>query len=244
MLGVLLLRGAQTPGELKQRTERWHSFRSLDDVEETLQRFAEKGYVRQLERRPGQKESRWINLVVEPGEAPVGERACGRGAGVGSECAGRDRGRRTPRTSGRDRTVAGRPQPGNRRGHPQRRHDRRARDRAEGRAGPARPTRVGRPWLRRAGRARARLSRPPRERSRRVCADHHARGRQADRAVAQRDRGGAGTDRLEPRPRRLCHRTPHRDRSRGGCRRGTGHPRARRSRRARRARGTIRTSSG
>ena len=38
VLGVLLLRGAQTPGELKQRTERWHSFRSLDDVEETLRR--------------------------------------------------------------------------------------------------------------------------------------------------------------------------------------------------------------
>ena len=69
VLGVLLLRGAQTPGELKQRTERWHAFRSLDDVEETLQRFAEKGYVRQLERRPGQKESRWVNLVVEPDEA-------------------------------------------------------------------------------------------------------------------------------------------------------------------------------
>ncbi len=71
VLGVLLLRGAQTPGELKQRTERWHSFRSLDDVEETLQRFAEKGYVRQLERRPGQKESRWVNLVVEAADAPV-----------------------------------------------------------------------------------------------------------------------------------------------------------------------------
>jgi uncharacterized protein YceH (UPF0502 family) len=69
VLGVLLLRGAQTPGELKQRTERWHSFRSLDDLEQTLQRFAEKGYVRQLERRPGQKESRWVNLVVEPDEA-------------------------------------------------------------------------------------------------------------------------------------------------------------------------------
>jgi uncharacterized protein YceH (UPF0502 family) len=31
---VLLLRGAQTPGELKQRSERWHSFRSLADVED------------------------------------------------------------------------------------------------------------------------------------------------------------------------------------------------------------------
>jgi len=64
MLGVLLLRGAQTPGELKQRSERWHAFRSLDDVEETLQRLTERGYVRQLHRRPGQKESRWITLVV------------------------------------------------------------------------------------------------------------------------------------------------------------------------------------
>jgi acyl-CoA reductase-like NAD-dependent aldehyde dehydrogenase/uncharacterized protein YceH (UPF0502 family) len=70
MLGVLLLRGAQTPGELKQRSERWHAFRSLDDVEETLQRLTERGYVRQLERRPGQKESRWITLVV-PIDAPV-----------------------------------------------------------------------------------------------------------------------------------------------------------------------------
>jgi acyl-CoA reductase-like NAD-dependent aldehyde dehydrogenase/uncharacterized protein YceH (UPF0502 family) len=65
VLGVLLLRGAQTPGELKQRTERWHAFRSLDDLEETLQRLADRDFVRQLERRPGQKESRWITLVVE-----------------------------------------------------------------------------------------------------------------------------------------------------------------------------------
>lgn len=64
LLGVLLLRGAQTPGELKQRAERWHTFRSLDDIEETLQRLAERDYVRQLERRPGQKEQRWITLVV------------------------------------------------------------------------------------------------------------------------------------------------------------------------------------
>ena len=68
VLGVLLLRGAQTPGELKQRTERWHAFRSLDDVEETLQRLADRGHVRQLERRPGQKESRWLTLVVATDE--------------------------------------------------------------------------------------------------------------------------------------------------------------------------------
>ncbi|MDQ1457559.1 MAG: hypothetical protein QOH28_3179 [Actinomycetota bacterium] len=71
VLGVLLLRGAQTPGELKQRSERWHSFRSLDDVEETLQRLADRGYVRQLERRPGQKESRWVTLVVSADESAV-----------------------------------------------------------------------------------------------------------------------------------------------------------------------------
>jgi acyl-CoA reductase-like NAD-dependent aldehyde dehydrogenase len=79
VLGVLLLRGAQTPGELKQRTERWHSFRSLDDVEETLQRLAAHDFVQQLERRPGQKEARWITLLAPaddvasapPASAPV-----------------------------------------------------------------------------------------------------------------------------------------------------------------------------
>ncbi len=64
LLGVLLLRGAQTPGELKQRSERWHTFRSLDDIEETLQRLTEREFVRQLERRPGQKEARWMTLIV------------------------------------------------------------------------------------------------------------------------------------------------------------------------------------
>jgi len=64
MLGILLLRGAQTPGELKQRSERWHAFRSLDDVEAALQQLAERGFVRRLERRPGQKEARWLTLVV------------------------------------------------------------------------------------------------------------------------------------------------------------------------------------
>jgi acyl-CoA reductase-like NAD-dependent aldehyde dehydrogenase len=61
---VLLLRGAQTPGELKQRTERWHSFRSLDDVEDTLARLAGNGFTQRLERRPGQKEARWMQLLA------------------------------------------------------------------------------------------------------------------------------------------------------------------------------------
>jgi acyl-CoA reductase-like NAD-dependent aldehyde dehydrogenase/uncharacterized protein YceH (UPF0502 family) len=67
VLGVLLLRGAQTPGELKQRTDRWHSFRSLDDVEATLQQLRERELVRHLERRPGQKEARWQQLLADEG---------------------------------------------------------------------------------------------------------------------------------------------------------------------------------
>ncbi len=63
LLGVLLLRGAQTPGELKQRGERWHSFRTLADVEEALARLAARGWVQQLPRRPGQKEARWRQLL-------------------------------------------------------------------------------------------------------------------------------------------------------------------------------------
>jgi acyl-CoA reductase-like NAD-dependent aldehyde dehydrogenase/uncharacterized protein YceH (UPF0502 family) len=64
LVGVLMLRGVQTPGELKQRTERWHGFRSLDDVEEALRRLAAGGFVEQLPRRPGQKESRWTQLLA------------------------------------------------------------------------------------------------------------------------------------------------------------------------------------
>jgi len=63
LLGVLLLRWAQTPGELKQRAERWHSFRSLADVEDALSRLVAAELVQQLARRPGQKEARWMQLL-------------------------------------------------------------------------------------------------------------------------------------------------------------------------------------
>jgi acyl-CoA reductase-like NAD-dependent aldehyde dehydrogenase/uncharacterized protein YceH (UPF0502 family) len=71
VLGVLLLRGPQTPGELKQRTDRWHSFRSLDDLEATLEQLRERELVRQLARRPGQKEARWQQLLAAEVEAAV-----------------------------------------------------------------------------------------------------------------------------------------------------------------------------
>src|SRR3954447_13192016 len=55
VLAVLLLRGAQTPGELKARTERMAPLVSLERVDQVLHTLTERGYVRSLGRRPGQK---------------------------------------------------------------------------------------------------------------------------------------------------------------------------------------------
>jgi uncharacterized protein YceH (UPF0502 family) len=63
VLAVLMLRGPQTPGELKQRTERMHRFGSPADVVQTLERLAGRELARRLERRPGQKEERWEQLL-------------------------------------------------------------------------------------------------------------------------------------------------------------------------------------
>jgi len=68
LLAVLMLRGAQTPGELKQRTERLHPFASLADVEETLERLVGRELVGRLPRRPGQKEVRYAQLLGGPVE--------------------------------------------------------------------------------------------------------------------------------------------------------------------------------
>jgi uncharacterized protein YceH (UPF0502 family) len=76
LLAVLMLRGAQTPGELKQRAERLHRFESVPAVIETLDLLAERELVRRLERRPGQKEDRYEQLLgggadsAEPTAAP------------------------------------------------------------------------------------------------------------------------------------------------------------------------------
>jgi uncharacterized protein YceH (UPF0502 family) len=60
---VMLLRGPQTPGELKGRTERMHPFASLAEVEETISRLIERGYAERVARRPGQKEDRFGQLL-------------------------------------------------------------------------------------------------------------------------------------------------------------------------------------
>lgn len=68
LLGVLMLRGTQTPGELKQRSERLHGFADLAAVQEALDGLVERGYVARHERRPGQKELRYEQLLGGFGE--------------------------------------------------------------------------------------------------------------------------------------------------------------------------------
>jgi uncharacterized protein YceH (UPF0502 family) len=73
LMCVLMLRGAQTPGELKQRTERMHAFTGLDAVHDTLARLIERELAVRLERRPGQKEERYAQLLEGNVEGEVGE---------------------------------------------------------------------------------------------------------------------------------------------------------------------------
>ena len=63
LLCVLLLRGPQTPGELKARAERLHPFSGLDEVEATIEALMARDLAVRLERRPGQKEQRYGHLL-------------------------------------------------------------------------------------------------------------------------------------------------------------------------------------
>lgn len=65
---VLMLRGPQTPGELKQRAERMHEFAGLDAVHGTLARLIDRGLATRLVRRPGQKEERYAQLLEDRNE--------------------------------------------------------------------------------------------------------------------------------------------------------------------------------
>jgi uncharacterized protein YceH (UPF0502 family) len=73
VLCVLLLRGPQTPGELKARTERMVALASLADVERILAELADRDDVRRIGRRPGQKEDRFMQLLGGEGESGAGE---------------------------------------------------------------------------------------------------------------------------------------------------------------------------
>ena len=72
LLGVLMLRGAQTVGELKQRSDRLHRFESIAEVAETLDALAQRELVERLGRRPGQKAERWRQLLgADSSEEPL-----------------------------------------------------------------------------------------------------------------------------------------------------------------------------
>jgi len=86
LLGLLMLRGPQTAGELRLNTERWYKFADISSVEgflEELQdRAAEKGgpLVVKLARGPGTREQRWAHLLCGPVDATQ------TGLGRSSEC--------------------------------------------------------------------------------------------------------------------------------------------------------------
>ncbi len=71
ILCVLLLRGPQTPGELRGRTERLFRFDDLADVHSTLQRLAQREppLAKMLARQPGTKEARYVHLMTDNPEA-------------------------------------------------------------------------------------------------------------------------------------------------------------------------------
>jgi hypothetical protein len=83
LLCVLLLRGAQTPGELRGRTERLYHFDDLTDVQAALQKLMsrEPALVKVLPRQPGTKESRYIHLMSGDEGGPAANEA--RSPGVG-----------------------------------------------------------------------------------------------------------------------------------------------------------------
>jgi uncharacterized protein YceH (UPF0502 family) len=65
LLAVLMLRGEQTPGELRLRTERYHDFESVEATEAVLDglKHREHPLAKRLDRRPGEKESRYQHLL-------------------------------------------------------------------------------------------------------------------------------------------------------------------------------------
>ena len=83
LICALLLRGPQTAGELRGRTERLYQFDDLEAVESTLSRLAEMGFTEKLARQPGFKEARHGHLLcgkIEPGEEPLPQPAPERGS--------------------------------------------------------------------------------------------------------------------------------------------------------------------
>jgi uncharacterized protein len=70
VLAILMLRGPQTPGELKTRTERLHRFGDMPELNATLERLIERELAESLERRPGQREERYRHTLGIESETP------------------------------------------------------------------------------------------------------------------------------------------------------------------------------
>jgi uncharacterized protein YceH (UPF0502 family) len=79
ILCVLMLRGPQTPGELKQRTPRLHAFASLEEIEQALGGLTARELVARVPRRPGQKEQRHRHLLGDESAEPEPEQPVERG---------------------------------------------------------------------------------------------------------------------------------------------------------------------
>ena len=73
ILCVMLLRGPQTIGEIRGRTERLYRFAGLDEVEDTLNALVDLGYVVKLPRQPGRKEFRFAHLLAGEPVVPASE---------------------------------------------------------------------------------------------------------------------------------------------------------------------------
>ena len=79
VLAVLMLRGPQTPGELKQRADRMYRFEDLDAVHITLENLVDRGHVADEGRRPGQKETRFAHTLGGDAEGSPGTEGAERG---------------------------------------------------------------------------------------------------------------------------------------------------------------------
>jgi uncharacterized protein YceH (UPF0502 family) len=75
LLAVLMLRGPQTPGELRTRSERMYRFESNDELETALRELIDRELVAPLPRRPGERGQRYAHLLEGEGDTQAAETA-------------------------------------------------------------------------------------------------------------------------------------------------------------------------
>ena len=109
LLAVLMLRGPQTPGELKQRVERLYPYGSIEDVEQALAALADAELVEKLPRRAGQSQDRWRHLLGGDGPAspPEPERSTNVESVYQTQASRSARGARRPARAAGRRAAAG-----------------------------------------------------------------------------------------------------------------------------------------